>query len=260
LRERSKAVSALTISCSVLACLLGGAVAGAMLREVLPRHHLSEDSKYIVELATGLLATLAALVLGLLIASAKSSFELKSDDVKQGAAKFILLDRNLRDYGADADGARAALRRMAETRRQVAWLENNGAAPASSADGAAGIENIQQRILALAPTSDAQRWLRTRALDLSSELAQMRWLVISQHGSSIPTPFLLALVLWLAVIFAILGLFAPRNLTAFTVVFLCAVSAASAIFLILELDRPFEGLLRISDLPLREAIAEMSRP
>jgi hypothetical protein len=262
-------VSALSISCIVFACLLGGAVAGTLLRGVLPRHHLSEDSRYIVGLGSGLLATLAALVLGLLIASAKSSFELKSDEVKQGAAKLILLDLALRHFGADADGARAALRGTAETRRQARWLANDrpapvtsvdGAAPAASADGAAGIEDVQQRVLALVPASDAQCWLRTRALDLTSELAQMRWLVINQHGSSIPTPFLVALVLWLVVIFTSIGLFAPRNATAAVVIFLCALSVASAIFLILELDRPFEGLLRISDLPLREAIAEMSRP
>ncbi|HEV8018127.1 MAG TPA: hypothetical protein VGP32_06175 [Steroidobacteraceae bacterium] len=261
-------MSALSISWIIFACLLGGAVAGALLRDVLPKHHLSEDSKYIVGLGTGLLATLAALVLGLLIASAQSSFELKSDEIKQGAAKLILLDRNLRHYGADADGVRAALRGMTETRRQVRWLENDrptpvtsadGAARAASADGAAGIEDVQQRLLALVPTSDAQRWRRTRALDLASELAQMRWLVIDQHGS-IPTPFLVALELWLVVIFASIGLFAPRNATAATVVFLCAFSVASSIFLLLELDRPFEGLLRISDLPLREAIAEMNRP
>jgi hypothetical protein len=253
-------LSALSISGIVFACLLGGAVVGALLRDVLPKHHLSEDSKYIVGLGTGLLATLAALVLGLLIASAKSSFELKSDEIKQGAAKLILLDRNLRHYGADADGVRAALRGMAETSRQVRWVENNRPAPATLAHGAAGIEDVQQRVLALVPTGDAQRWLRTRALDLTSELAQMRWLVIDQHGSSIPAPFLVALVFWLVVIFTSIGLFAPRNATAAAVIFLCAVSVASAIFLVLELDRPFEGLLKISDLPLREAIAEMNRP
>jgi hypothetical protein len=253
-------LSAQSISCIVFAGLLGGAGAGALLRGVLPKHHLSEDSKYIVGLGTGLLVTLAALVLGLLIAAAQSSFELKSDEVKLGAAKLILLDRNLRHYGADADGLRAALRGMAEGSRQVRWLENDRPAPGTSADGGAGIEDVQQRVLALVPTSDAQRWLRTRALDLTSELAQMRWLVINQHGNSFPTPFLVALVLWLLIIFTSIGLFAPRNATAATLIFLCALSVASAIFLILQLERPFEGPLRISDLPLREAIAEMSRP
>jgi hypothetical protein len=259
----------LTISCIVLTCLIGGAVVGALLRGVLPSHHLSEDSRYIVGLGTGLLATLAALVLGLLIASAKSSYGLKSDEVSGGAATLILLDRNLRHYGADADSARAALRAMAETGRQLRWLDIDQQAPARSADApqgttpadaAAGIEDVQQRILALAPTSDAQRWLRKRTLDLASQLAQMRWLVINQRGSSIPTPFLVALVLWLVVLFTNIGLFAPRNATATVVIFLCALAVASAIFLIFELDRPFEGLMRISDAPVREAIAEMSRP
>ena len=243
----------------MFACVLGGAVLGILLRKILPKHHLSDESKYIVRLGTGLLATLAALVLGLLIASAKASFDAKSDEIKQGAAKMILLDRNLRSYGPEADDARALLRRMAEAKTDLYWFEGGTRADGGSPSSAVGIEDVQEKLRALAPTSDAQRWLQQRTLQLSGELAQMRWLVIDQHGSSIPTPFLVALVLWLAVIFASLGLFAPSHGTAYAVILACALSVSSAIFLILELDRPFEGLLKISDTPLRDAIAEISR-
>ncbi|MGO9989424.1 MAG: hypothetical protein ACLPSY_11685 [Steroidobacteraceae bacterium] len=109
------------------------------------------------------------------------------------------------------------------------------------------------------PASDAQRWLQARALQLSSELAQMRWLLIDQHDSSISTPFLVALVFWLVVIFASIGLFAPHHRTVYAVIFASALSVSSATFLILQLDRPFEGLMAMSDAPLREAIAELNR-
>jgi hypothetical protein len=176
-------LSALQISFIVFDCVLGSAVLGMLLRSVLPEHHVNEDSKYIVKSGMGLLATLAALVLGLLIASAKSSFDSKQDEIKEGAAKIILLDRTLRHYGPEADPARTVLRRL--TAAQT--------------------------------------------------------------------------VFWLAVIFGSIGLFAPRHGIVYAVIFASALSVSSAIFLILQLDRPFEGLMAMSDAPLRDAIAELNR-
>ena len=83
------------------------------------------------------------------------------------------------------------------------------------------------------------------------ELAQTRWLLSEQSASSIQTPFLLVLILWLGIIFASFGLFAPRNGTVYAVIFLSALSLSTAVFLILELDQPFDGAIRISDAPLR---------
>ncbi len=252
-------MSALLISFIVFACVLGSAVLGMFERSVLPQHHVNEDSKYIFKSGMGLLATLAALVLGLLIASAKSSFDSKQDEIKEGAAKIMLLDRTLRHYGPEADPARAVLRRLTAAQTDLTWIENSVQVGVPSAGPLAGIEEVQVKLGALAPDSDAQRWLQTRALQLSGELAQMRWLLIDQHGNSIPTPFLVALVFWLAVIFASIGLFAPRHATVYAVIFASALSVSSAIFLILQLDRPFEGLMAMSDAPLREAIAELNR-
>jgi len=247
------------ISFVIFACVLGGAVLGMFVRGVLPDHHVNDDSKYIFKLGIGLLATLAALVLGLLIASAKSSYDVKEDEIKQGAAKIILLDRTLRHYGPEADQARAVLRRMAATQTDLTWIEGGMRAQVQSGGDSSGIEEVQERLRALVPASDAERWLQTRALQLTSELAQMRWLSIDQHHGSIPTPFLVALVFWLAVIFFSFGLFAPRHATIYAIICACALSVSSAIFLVLELDRPFEGLLTISDAPLRDAIAELNR-
>jgi len=247
------------ISFIVFACVSGGAGLGMFTRGLLPEHHVNDDSKYIFKSAMGLLATLSALVLGLLIASAKGSYDVKEDEIKQGAAKIILLDRTLRHYGPDADQARAVLRRLAATQTDLTWIESGVRLNARSGDGAFGIEEVQEKLRALVPAGDSQRWLQVRGLQLTTELAQMRWLSIDQHRGSIPTPFLVALVFWLAVIFFSFGLFAPRHATIYAVIFACALSVSSAIFLILELDRPFEGLLAISEAPLRNAIAELNR-
>ncbi len=141
----------------------------------------------------------------------------------------------------------------------MTWIDNNVQVGVPSAGPLAGIEEVQEKLRALVPASDAQRWLQARALQLSSELAQMRWLLIDQHDSSISTPFLVALVFWLVVIFASIGLFAPHHRTVYAVIFASALSVSSATFLILQLDRPFEGLMAMSDAPLREAIAELNR-
>ena len=252
-------MSALVVSFIVFACVLGGAVLGMFTRSLLPDHHVNEDSKYIFKLGIGLIATLAALVLGLLIASAKSSYDAKQDEVKQGAAKIILLDRTLRHYGPEADPARAILRRLSASKTALTWMKSDMDVGVRPGDVSPGIEEVQEKLRVLVPASEGQRWLQTRGLELSSELAQMRGLSIDQPSGSIPAPFLVALVFWLAVIFCSFGLFAPRHLTVYAVLFACALSVSSAIFLILELDRPFEGLLAISDVSLRDAIAELNR-
>jgi hypothetical protein len=247
------------ISFIVFACVSGGAGLGMFTRGVLPEHHVNEDSKYIFKAAMGLLATLSALVLGLLIASAKSSYDVKEEEIKQGAVKIILLDRTLRHYGPEADQARAVLRRLAANQTDLTWIESGRQPDVQSGEGTSGIEEVQEKLRALVPADDSQRWLQARGLQLTTELTQMRWLSIDQHQGSIPTPFLVALVFWLGVIFFGFGLFAPRHGTIYAVIFASALSVSSAIFLILELDRPFEGLLAISEAPLRNAIAELNR-
>jgi hypothetical protein len=252
-------MSALSVSIIVFAIIVCGAFLGGFLRAILPKHHLSEESKDMVKVGIGLLTTLAALVLGLLVASAKSSFDVRSEEVRQAAAKIILLDRNLRQFGPDAVPARNLLRKLVVSRVGMLWAkaEPLQANPdgTTSGRGTIGVEDVQEAVRALAPANDAQRSVRDRAVQLSEDLAQMRWIALEQAGSSIQTPFLVVLVFWLATIAASLGLFAPRNGTILAVTLLCTLAVSSAIFLILEMDRPFDGLLRISDAPMRDAIS-----
>jgi hypothetical protein len=256
-------MSALTVSVVVFAVVILGASLGAFLRGVLPKHHMSDESKDAVKLGIGLIVTLTALVLGLLVSAAKSSFDKKSAEIKESAAMIILLDRTLRQYGPETAQVRGLIRRAVVAKANLSWVENDipPQEPATTGKPAEGsdIEDVQQIVSALAPTSNPQRALQSRALQLAGELAQTRWLLLEQRGSSIPIPFLVVVVFWLAVIFGGVGLLAPRNGTVYSVILVCALSVSGAIFLILELDQPFAGLMSISDGPVRSAIMELGR-
>ena len=248
------------VSFVVYLCVMGGAFVGIYLHHVLPPEHVKDDTRQVVNLATGLLATLAALVLGLMVASAKNSFDARSEEVRETGARIIMLDRSLRQYGPQTAETRDMLRRLTEGRIEHVWIDPKGVRQEGAAGSQAGqIEEVRRRLFALTPGNDMQKWLHARALTLLADLEQARWLLIEQSRGSIPTPFLVVLVFWVAVIFASLGLFAPRNGTVYTIIFVAAFSVAAAIFLILEMDQPFEGLLQISSEPLRNALAEIVR-
>jgi hypothetical protein len=248
-------VNSLTISLIVFACIFGGALLGMFLRAVLHERHLSADSKDLVKLGMGLVGTMTALVLGLLIASAKGSFDTQRNGLAQLSANIILLDRVLAHYGPEAKDARETLRASVADMLQRTWPENGSHAERSEGR----YEGLYEKIQALSPKNDAQRTLQTQALKVATDIAQTRWLLFAQKGSSIPTPFLVVMVSWLALILASFGLFAPPNAVAGLTLLVCSLAVSSAIFLILELDQPFAGILQISSAPLRDALAQLGR-
>jgi len=248
----------IAVALIVLACVFGGALLGIFLRAALPAHHLTQDSKDVVKLGMGLIATMTALVLGLVTASAKTSFDAADAGVKHSAVNILLLDRVLARYGPETKDIRALIRRSLAFKLNVIWPEDSsrpGKLDASQARPT--IEGIEDRIRELTPKNGAQRSLQARALQIMSDLLQARWLILGVAGNLVPLPFLVVLVFWLTVIFASFGLYAPRNATVITVLFLCALSAAASVFLILEMDLPFEGLMKISSAPLRYALSQL---
>lgn len=249
-------MSSLAISTIVLACLFGGALLGMFLRSRLPEHHLSPESKDVVKVGMGLIGTMSALVLGLMVGSAKSSFDAQKAGLTQMSAKIIVLDRALAHYGAETKEARELLRAGVTRILEQVWPEG-GSAPqiAPSAAGEVVYDKIQQ----LTPKSDAQRSVQNQALSIAVDIAQARWLLFQQAETAISTPFLVVLVFWLTVIFMSFGLFAPVNATAVITLLLCSLSVSGAVFLILELDRPFEGMLQIPSTVLRNALAQLGR-
>jgi hypothetical protein len=249
----------LVIASIVFACLFASALLGMALRTRLPVDHLSTDSKDVVKLAMGLIATMAALVLGLLTASAKSSFDTWNDEVKQNAAKIIVLDRTLAHYGPETKEIRDLIRGVVAFRIAQTWPEDAAQIGRLDSSNTPAVEGIEARIRALTPQNDTQRALQAAALQTMGDLLGARWLMLSQAGNATPLLFLVIVVFWLSVLFASFGVFAPRNATVAAALFFCALSVAGSIFLILEMDRPLEGFLKISSAPLRYALAHVDQ-
>ncbi len=251
-------MSPIILSSITFAVILGGAAVGAVLRNTLPGHHLAEDAKDVVRLGAGLVGTIAALVLGLLIASAKSSYDTQSSQVRQTTASIVLLDQMLAQYGPETRPARELVRSAIGPLVERIWREN-GSHPAKEVPFApsTGAQSAFTKILELSPQNEVQRALKDRAIQVSTDLVQARLLLFEQADDAIPMPFLAVLVLWLTIIFASFSLFSRLNPTLIAALVVFALSASAAIYLILELSQPFSGLMHISSAPLRNALAPL---
>jgi len=251
-------MSSFTISLIVCACIFGGAILGMFLQTRLPKEHLNEDSKRVVNLGAGIIGTMAALVLGLLVASAKGNFDAQNNEVLDASAKLVLLDRVLAQYGPEARPTRDQLRQMVGQVVDRVWHTHR------TVSAGLGIESQRSKdlfgvIQDLTPATDAQRNLKNQAQSIAMNLAQTRWLLYAQAESSVSTPLIIIVVFWLTINFITFGLFAPRNATVVVTLFLCAAAVSGAILLILEMYNPFGGLMHISNAPLREALAQMGK-
>jgi hypothetical protein len=253
-------MSSLTISAIVLACVFGGAFLAMLVGRLLPEHHLQPESMDTLKQGLALIATLSALVLGLLIAAAKGTYDTQSSAIKEMAADALLLDRVLTRYGPEAQEERDLLHRSVTLILERLWPESNaGSANLTPGEARTQTEAFYEKLSDLSPKNDTQRSLKARALDISNNLEKTRLRLFAQKESSIPLPFLVVLVFWLTIIFVSFGLFAPANTTVIFTLFVCALSVSGAIFLILELDRPFGGLIQVSSAPLRDALVQLGR-
>jgi hypothetical protein len=254
-------VSPVAISLIAFGCIFGGMLLGMLLRTMLPEKYLSDDSKDVLKLGIGMMATLAALVLGLLLASAKGSFDTINSGLTSTCSKVILLDRVMAVYGPETREARDVLRRaVASTIAQVWPNERTGQIETEVLDQGALLETVYRKLLLLSPQNDIQRQLQSRAFQVSGDIAEGRWLLAQQRGqSSLPMPFLVMLVAWLVIIFFSFGLLSPRNVAVIFILLVCALSASGALYMIQELDRPVGGLIHISSAPLRLALANLGR-
>jgi hypothetical protein len=251
-------MSSITVSLIVFACVFGGALLGLLLHASLPPHHLGNDSKDIVKLGMGLVGTMAALVLGLLVASAKGSYDAQSAELTHMAANIALLDRGLALYGPETKDTRALLRGAVSRILDQMWSKDGTSASAQAPTSAAG-EILYEKIQGLSPKNDTQRSLQSQALSIAVDIAKTRWLMYAQQAISVSMPLLVVLVLWLTLIFISFGLFAPANATVVASLFVSALSVSGAIFLILEMYGPYSGLIQISNAPLRAALAQLGQ-
>ena len=251
-------MSPLPMSVIVFACVLGGMFFGIFLRNSLPEHHLSSATKDVVRLGTGLIGTIAALVLGLLIASANSTYQTQNGQIQQLTANIVALDHILTQYGPETDVARNQLRHAVPALADRIWHENGfDFRKAEPFEASAASLSFYDEILKLSPHNDTQRSLQAWAVNIAQDLAKTRLLLFAEAGMTIPMPFLVVLVSWLAIIFASFSLFADNNATTIGALSVFALSASASIFLILELSQPFTGLMMISSEQLRNALAPL---
>ena len=253
-------MNSLTIGLISAGCIFSGGLLGLGLQRRLPGHHLSKEMQDLVKLSAGLIATLTALVLGLLVSSAKGCFDSMNSGIVQGSAKYILLDRALARYGPEAKPVREQLKRTLAAGIEMVWpSEQTGVSGLTAFERANGMELVVEKLGQLTPNSDAQRLALAQAQQIAGDLGQLRWLLIEQSQNQLPLSLLIILIFWLVLLFVSFGLFAPRNLMALIVLFVGACAISGAIFLVLELNRPLDGMVKASSAPLRNALMHLGQ-
>ena len=237
--------------------IFGGVLVGRFAARRLPNRHLNIETQTAVTVSVAVIGTLSALVLGLMISAANTSFSARSDEIRQLSLQLIRMDRNLRRYGPEAAETRASLRIWGFAKIQQLFPDKTKP-PISSDTTVALLENVQDELLALSPETERQKYLRTLCLTLSGQIIQARWALEIRAGHSIPTAFLVLLIFWLAIVFGSFGLFAPANPTAMIALFLCSVAVAGGIVLIENLDNPGSGFIQLPSDSLRKALVEIT--
>jgi hypothetical protein len=249
-------MSALAIGLIIWALLVGGALTGVLLRRLLPEHHLDTHTKDVVRLGCALIATIAGLVLGLLINSGRTSSEIQRDEVRLLTANIMLLDHLLEQYGPETRPVRARLRDAVVVAVNRIWNETGRnerpfvGTPASEA--------TERAIRSLTPANEPQRLIKSQLDETAKAILHARLILYEQSRAGLPAAFLVVLVFWLFILFASFSLFSPLNPTAFASVVVIALSAAAAIFLIVEMSNPFDGLMQIDSEPLRQALPPLA--
>jgi len=251
-------MSPILASILVVVCIFAGGLIGLSLNRVLRPSHLSRETQEVVRLGIGMISVLSSLVLGLLIATAKSSYDTTDTAVRNYVAELALLNETLRDYGGDAATPRDLLREYTLRLRDDIWPPDAAAPHLNDDQAAALMEHVREQVRALRPVDDGQKWLRDQALTINENLLRDRWLLIGEQGRNVSPIMLGVLVSWVTLIFLSFGINAPRNAMVATSFLICSVAIGGAIFLILEMDRPLQGILQISSWPIHNALAQMN--
>jgi len=251
-------LTAPAVAAITLVCAFGCALAGAFVRDRLPAEQLSKESQDVIRLGMGLVATMTALLLGMVTATARSAYDSQDAAIKTAAVNILTLDRHLARYGDTTKPTRDLLRRAVEFRLATTWPDEGQARGFGDATKTPAIEDIQTQILAWETRTDAERFYKAEALKLSEDVMKTRWRLLAA-SSSIPRGFLGVVIFWLAVTFTSFGLYAPRNATVVSALFIAALSVALALYLILELDGAFDGYIRISPAPIRFVLEQLGK-
>jgi hypothetical protein len=259
-----------TLWTSVLVILLvTGAAAGFVLRSVVPEPHRNQPTIEFLRIVTALLVTFAALVMSLILASVRNSYDAAFHDRSHYASSLAELDACMRNYGPELAVARLKLHGYVGAVIASTWPDEpppQGVVyPDTTGMPALGevptlaaiIDEIGMAIDQLAPADPLHRSLATRCAADYRESVSARWAVIEDIHGSLSAPFAAVLVFWLTLVFLSFGLQSPRNRLAGVAIGIAIVSVASVMFVILDLDLPYGGLFGIPSTSMRLALADM---
>jgi hypothetical protein len=242
---------------SFVSILIGTAI-GMVLKRSLRLDLLEAGSKELIRLGAGFLATLAALVIGLMIASAKNTYDAQNTNILQLGTNAVLVDQLLTQYGPEARAARTLLRETIPSATARIWRESNERDAGASTFVISGTaERFYHAIEGLKPANAEQNSLKSRIVTITTEMGRTRLLVFTQNDNAIPVPFFIVLTLWLVVIFASFSLFAEPGPIVIASILVFAISVSSALFLIVDLSHPFDGLMQISNHHLRALLPKI---
>ncbi|MBZ9694150.1 DUF4239 domain-containing protein [Mesorhizobium sp. CO1-1-9] len=246
------------IAMVIFLCLTVAALASTAIWPKLPAKHRDDDTNTVVRHAANLFGVMTSLMLGLMINSARNTFESINRNVHAYATELILLDRTLRQYGPQTDTVRQPL---------VVYVQRvaGDSSPTSETLVAANrlseqlLAEIGTRLSALAPTDDAHGFIVQDARQHLQKVLELRWVLIEQSEGTIPVPLITLLVTWLVLIFASFGFRAPRNTITVSTYAASAALVAGAIYLIFDMDVAFSGPIQISMAPMERALSELQQ-
>jgi hypothetical protein len=250
----------IAIGVRAFAWIFGGGVLGLAVGRLIPKAYTTEESRYLVQAIMNTVAILSALVLGLLIATAQRNFDARNRSIEQFAANLQLLDHEIKNFSPQISGIRDQLRRYTGQQILLLWPESNAKDHSINGDrqDSRSLEDIVQKVREFTPASEAQRLVKASALKIAGDLATTHWTLAVQEGSEIPSAFINVLLFWLTVLFIHFGIFAQRNALAIMMIFVCALSLASAIYVIMDFNEPAGGFISVSPKPMQNALAQMA--
>ena len=251
-RRPQMILNSVQIAAFILCVVFSSAVLGMRLSRRLPDHHLSAEAKATVSVSMAVVGTMTALVIGFLISNANSSFNARNATVSLLSSNISQLDALLRRYGPETAAIRDILQRFTATKLEDLFADRaDGKHNVDSPATARMLDDVEDRILALKPADDRQRWLSAEALRLAADVGAARSLLVQQNVNSLPLPFVGVVVLWLIVVYGSFGLFAPRNATTVVALFFSVLAVSMAFKLVLDLDNPFDRGIRVTPPPIR---------
>ena len=235
----------------ILIIVFSGALSGIYIGRKVP-HQMTPETKRVVTASMAVAGTMTALVIGLLISGASSSFSARNEALARMSADVVHLDRLLCRYGSQADSARVALQRYTAMKTDELFGHAGQAARTSDdPPSTEALSEVHDRTRALHPSDDDHRWVAAQASKIAGDLNEARWTMVEQNLSSIPLPFLALVTLWLTALFISFGLFAPANPTSVISLFVCALAISAAFKVVLDMDTPFSGPVHTTGFPLR---------